>query len=504
MTFLGADVGELRALAKQFSEAGAQLTSAKGAVTGQVQSSPWRGPDAEGFREDWGGRYSGQLVAAARLLEQGAAALVRNADEQEGASSDDGGGSTGASGVGGTGSGGTGAGGTGGTGSGDDATGPLPPVPADDASTDDVRDWWDSLSPEEQQRYIDENPGLIGQLDGIPFSVRDEANRAYLESELERLQSLPVPSDPGEAAELQRAIDVLENAETVLAENPDTHLLLLDTGSGDPVKIAISVGDVDTADNVGVYTQGMNSRADTPGGLSGPLADMAAIQAAIGDQNEQLGTDETSAMVVWMGYDSPQWAEAAIPTNGIDGSDDLARFGEGIRSVNGDTHLTAIGHSYGSFVTGLALQQTSAFDDAVVFGSPGLGTSDVGDLQTGSGELYVLEADRDPVADLGAFGTDPNQLPGATNLSADGTGQYGQSYGHSEYLIGESTSQYNIAAVVGGNQDRVITGDNSGLGDVLRGSLYGAIDVPRNIADSVVEAGVTTGRYLRWGWEALF
>lgn len=499
MGFYGADVEQLRQLAKTFRDAGARLTQAKATVAGQVQASPWRGPDAEQFRHAWAGDYSAKLVTAARALEQNAEILVKNADEQQTASTDDGSGSGGA---GGSGSGGTGSGGSGSGGSG--STGDLPEAPADGASSDDVRDWWNDLSPDEQQRYIDENPGLIGNLDGIPAAVRDEANRLHLVNELERLQALPTPSDPTEAEQLERAIDVLLNAQEVLEKTPDSHLLLLDTASGDPVKVAVAVGDVDTADHVGVFTQGMDSRADTPTGLSGPVADMVALRNETDSQLYEAGKDETTAMVVWMGYDSPQGAEVANPANGAAGGAGLADFGEGIRANNADGHLTALGHSYGSYTTGMALQQTDAFDDFVAFGSPGLGTSDVGDLQTSSGQVYVLEADWDVVADLGAFGTDPNWMGGVTNLQSDSSGGHGDSTGHSEYLVDRSTSQYNMAAIVGGNPESAIEGNNWGVGDVIRGSQYVNIDVPRNIGTAVVDTVETVGGYLRYGWNSVF
>ena len=63
------------------------------------------------------------------------------------------------------------------------------------------------------------------------------------------------------------------------------------------------------------------------------------------------------------------------------GGADLARFYEGIdASRRADPHLTALGHSYGSLTTGYALQQAHGVDDAVLFGSPGLGTDHVDDL----------------------------------------------------------------------------------------------------------------------------
>jgi hypothetical protein len=453
MGFYGADVEELRQLAKSFADAGSRLTEAQSAVTTQVRSSPWRGPDADDFRHAWAGMHVGRLLAAAAALQQNSEALVKNADDQDSASTD-----TGAA-------GGVAAGGTAGAGA---RSGQRPPA---DSPAEDVLDWWNGLTPAEQQAAIAADPGAIGGLDGIPAAVRDEANRLFLESELDRLRSSPVPGDPAAAGDRQRAIDVLENAQDVLETTPDATLLLLDTHSGDTVKVAIGLGDVDTADDVAVYTQGMNSRADVDGGLSGPVDDLADLRDAAKTIKGDAGDTSTTAMVVWMGYDSPQLAEVADPSYGKAGGADLADFAEGIRANNPDGHLTALGHSYGSYTTGVAVQQTDAFDDVVFFGSPGIGTGDLDDLRVSSGEAYVLEADYDGVADLGYFGPDPNQIDGVTNLSTDARpGLEGVTL-HNSYLDPRTVSQYNMAAVLAGHPDLAVQGDKSGFGDDIQRGL---------------------------------
>ena len=85
-TFFGADVGELRQLARTFESAAAQLTRTRTGVGGNVQSSPWTGPVAFRFRSTWDSQSSTQLAAAADRLTNAAASLRSNAAEQEGAS----------------------------------------------------------------------------------------------------------------------------------------------------------------------------------------------------------------------------------------------------------------------------------------------------------------------------------------------------------------------------------------------------------------------------------
>jgi hypothetical protein len=91
----------------------------------------------------------------------------------------------------------------------------------------------------------------------------------------------------------------------------------------------------------------------------------------------------------------------------------------------------------------------------VVLGSPGLGADTSTELGLRARHVHVLEADDDPVADLGWFGRDPSGLPGVDRLSTEDVelpdGRPGRrSVGHSGYLVPGTTSQWNVAAVVAG------------------------------------------------------
>ncbi|MDF2442386.1 MAG: hypothetical protein JWR01_589 [Subtercola sp.] len=103
--FYGADVASLRTLAQQFDTAANRLAGLTSTLTVNVNAThAWQGPDAEGFRSDWNGSHTSSLKAAIRALSAGSADLVRNADEQNSASTDGVGGAAGA-GAGGSGSG---------------------------------------------------------------------------------------------------------------------------------------------------------------------------------------------------------------------------------------------------------------------------------------------------------------------------------------------------------------------------------------------------------------
>lgn len=364
--------------------------------------------------------------------------------------------------------------------------------PPEDGTPADNTGWWESLSEEERERILAEHPEWVGNLDGIPMSVRDEANRTRLETadtelrtrrdEIEdRLAELEYdPYDPeyislvtelSTIQEQQAAIDALQD----ILEDDDRHLLVFDLPEGKRPQAAVSVGDVDTADHVGVFTPGLTSTVE---GMGGYVNDMADLREATLDELARNGDlDSTVATVVWLDYQAPQWGttfsgdSVALSGAAEDGGAALADFYRGLNSSRDtDTDLTALGHSYGSTTTGYGLQhEGTGVDRAVFFGSPGLGTSDVNDLDIPSGSSYYAEARWDGVGDFGRFGIDPSAMDGMNHLETGDATVDGRDYdgvtGHSSYLQDESTSQYNMATVVSGHPQDAVEGNNTGITD---------------------------------------
>ncbi|EUA18168.1 alpha/beta hydrolase family protein [Mycobacterium xenopi 3993] len=60
--------------------------------------------------------------------------------------------------------------------------------------------------------------------------------------------------------------------------------------------------------------------------------------------------------------------------------------------------MTAIGHSYGSLTTGLALQEPGnhGVTDALFYGSPGIEASTPQQLHVQPGHVYAMETPDDP------------------------------------------------------------------------------------------------------------
>ncbi|MFI0463514.1 alpha/beta hydrolase [Saccharopolyspora sp. 5N102] len=355
-------------------------------------------------------------------------------------------------------------------------------APKDGSPAENAK-WWKSLSDAEREAYTKNPPAWLGNRDGIPAEVRDKANRARIAGERSTLQARKDELREGgvsgdeeeELAKVDAKLKSIDAVERMLARG-DRQLLLLDTG-GERAEAAVAVGNVDTADHVSVYTPGMNTTVD--GSLNADKQ-MDQLRRQAQFESDRHGDGGKVAAVTWVGTEFPQRSEVTDPDRSVatsklaeDGGKKLASFYEGINaSRDDDPHVTAIGHSYGSTITGYAMQeQGHGVDDVVFSGSPGVGTDDAEDLNVPARHSYRIEAKNDWVADLGRFGGDPSHLDGMTGLSAKES-EHGKGVeGHSSYFAPDSTSQYNMSTVVAGLPDRAVKDDGRGVGDVISGMI---------------------------------
>ncbi|MGI8306863.1 alpha/beta hydrolase [Saccharopolyspora hattusasensis] len=362
---------------------------------------------------------------------------------------------------------------------------PPPGTPADNAR------WWNSLPAETRAAMAESPPAWLGNMDGIPAEVRHTANvnriddeRATLQAETARLRSKmdgPYPGPGGrltrsqDEEELKRAEDKLKSLDEIenVVGRGDRQLLVMDS-SGERMKAAVAIGNVDTASHVAVFTPGLESAVEK-GSLRDYDSAMDQLRQDAFRQASRYGDGGEVATVTWIGYEAPQLSEIPEPSDSVladnaakRGAENLANFYRGINeSRPDDPHLVALGHSYGSTTTGYALQQEgTGVDDAVVMGSPGMGTPHYSQVDIPEGHLYNLESAWDPVADFGRFGSDPSNMPGVDNLSThEAVSPDGQhlvrSIGHGTgggtgYLDAGTTSQYNVGVVVGGVPEQAV------------------------------------------------
>jgi hypothetical protein len=343
-----------------------------------------------------------------------------------------------------------------------------PTIPAPDRTPAQVAAWWTALPPDQRRFVLVEQPVALGSLAGLPAAVRDGANRLLLTRLLRSLRAEGdrmlsegfgmVPTELRWVADRVRAsLAIVESVERVLAAHaqgdPVARLLTLDlSGAG---RVAIGLGDVDKARHLAVIVPGMGQ--DAGKGVERTV-DHAERLRQLADRESA----STTAVVAWVGYAAPGWAQVPFTTRARTGgralAADMHALVAGRTADGGDLpHLTVVGHSYGSTVVGAAAtSQRLEGDDVVLLGSPGAMAADADELSRRRGHVFVGEATFDVVADLGVFGADPGDAGfGATRIRADPGPDVSRrerlSGGdHSHYFDAGSESLRNVARVVVG------------------------------------------------------
>ncbi|MFF8819344.1 alpha/beta hydrolase [Leucobacter sp. NPDC015123] len=254
------------------------------------------------------------------------------------------------------------------------------------------------------ERLVERHSFELACLDGIPFWVMDKAGRYALEWALDEEHPDNLAAaygrmglQPGDMSLADFELDLkgiregLAKAEKLAGKDP---VLLLSLGSHDgAVAAGISMGNLDTARQVGLFASGMGSN-------------VRQIGDALDAFREIRDGDPDYAMVTWIGYRSPNLLEEAWQGRADSGAPRLSSFMDGIAAQRGDSidRFVAIGHSYGTNVVAEALKNTTAkVDSFVALGSAGLkyGTAaeDLTALSDSKGtKIYATHASRDNIA----------------------------------------------------------------------------------------------------------
>ncbi|MFF3732999.1 alpha/beta hydrolase [Streptomyces sp. NPDC002476] len=341
--------------------------------------------------------------------------------------------------------------------------------------------WWDGLSDEQRQEYLEIAPDLVGSLDGVPATARDEANRNYLPVLIDSLAG----QDGDEA---RTKLDALRLIEEKLKKPSHPPMFLLGIGDDGNGRAIVAYGNPDTSRNVSAYVPGLGTKLDKEF-VEGTMK--RAQDTALGAQD----TDPSSASIVWLGYDAPQSLDVMSTGDAEKGAPAYNNFMAGLEAANenGDPHLTAIGHSYGSLTVGTAAKQADGIpgvDDVILLGSPGVGFDKAQDFSVGKEHVFVGSAENDPVTHLPTkgevllagplgvllygdvfdrgdddiyFGKDPaSEAFGAQRFKVDPGSkpilEMGGFDAHSQYFTPEKdmVSAANIAAIVAGKPEDVI------------------------------------------------
>lgn len=362
---------------------------------------------------------------------------------------------------------------------------PTPPPPPETTRPEDVKKWWDSLTPEQQQAELRDNPPYMGNLNGIPVEARDVANQTAMRTDIENIEEAAsrhgvsaqdVLNDPfrygctpDDVMRYTNAVKVEQALEDDhLATGAQTYLQVYQPTKFDGQgRAAIAIGNPDKAANTTVVVPG-TSHSVTEGWLSASDATNLYNEAVKADPSR------TASVVAWMGYDAPNSLldpQVAQTSLAHQGGALLAADVNGLNATHGpgSSHMTVMGHSYGSTtVADAAAGYGMHTNDVILIGSPGTDMAkSAADFHLApGGHVFVGAASTDPVTQLGAIpqvhipgtgvtaslGTDPALDGfGSTRFKAEVPGWTIND--HSHYFERGTESLFSMADIVSGHGD---------------------------------------------------
>lgn len=364
-----------------------------------------------------------------------------------------------------------------------------------------VATWWDRTPGAARASLTSDLPGVVGNLEGLPYATRDAANRAFLSSTVFAIRA-QLDAGVGRAMEdeLRARLKMLSSVEEALrtgASGLERSLVSLDVeGQG---RAVVAVGDLAEAEYVTFFVPGMYV------GVSEQLVDWTGnAETSLLEQQEwvdRLGTGGEVATVAWIGYHTPTIVNISSFDLAYQGRDALTWSLQGLDAVRGvelptlslgsgssgpaaplestdppedsvavtidddKPFVSIVAHSYGSTAAMLALQQNDVSVDALVLvGSPGSPATNVDDLKVAGGNVWVAAADTDPIPRSGVFGSQPLDADfGAHRFSVRGmsdpiTGEkLSDISGHVYYFWPGTTSVRNTALIAIGQGALVAT-----------------------------------------------
>lgn len=339
-------------------------------------------------------------------------------------------------------------------------------------SAADVAALWELTPGAARTALLQTAPGVVGNLEGLPYAVRDHANRRFLADTVAELQAR-LDAGVGRAveAELRARLAMLHEVEESLRTGPTGEprsLVTLDAeGEG---RAVVAIGALDEAEYVSYLVPGMYF------GVAAQLVDWAStaesILAVQEDWLDRLGVDAEAATVAWIGYHTPTLLNASTMELAYQGRDALTLSLQGLAADRADDtlpHVSIVAHSYGSTAAMLALQENQVEVDALVMvGSPGSPARSASELNVRDGDVWVGAAEWDPIPRSGVFGSQPLDAafganPFSTTATADPiTGEtLATSPSHNDYFTVGTTTVRNMALITIGRSDLVIPSEPS-------------------------------------------
>ncbi|MEV6975157.1 alpha/beta hydrolase [Kitasatospora sp. NPDC093806] len=319
-------------------------------------------------------------------------------------------------------------------------------------------DWWKSLTPDQQSSYLALHPDQVGRLDGLPATVRDEANRLLLEQQLDEMKAGDARGSGLTFEEYNKREGALRELKERLdrqdGEAAEKKLFLLGLDAKGDGKAIVALGNPDTADHTAVMVPGTGT---TLGSMPGQITRITALQDAAIDAAHG---NKNVSVISWLGYDAPEIPPESLGVAGTgrakDGAEAMRQFTLGTRVAQGDhrSHLTVLGHSYGTTAVGAAAAggQGLGADDIVAVASPGMTVTEAEKLHIDPSHFWVGAADDDNIRKVAGFtlGDDPMfEKFGGNNIQIDTSG-------HSGYWDENSQSLANQGRIIAGQPPNTV------------------------------------------------
>jgi len=274
-----------------------------------------------------------------------------------------------------------------------------------------VAPWWANLDDSQKEALIHAAPAVIGNLGGVAYVARDKANRIWLGNQLADARAALAEAEKpptyeeilgGHAAaqayaerldQARSRVRGLEDIESSLA-SPEGKAprFLLSLTSDSPPLAAVSIGNLDTADDITYAVPGMGTTTEGMG-------DWARAAQNLVSQQDRSDSGSTHAVVAWVGYRTPP---IPVVGGGFDvmrndlahaGADNLARDLRAIDAVRPDVGVNVVAHSYGTTTSSLALtEQGVHVDSYVTLGSAGLPSEIDHATDLGAEEVFAGQA----------------------------------------------------------------------------------------------------------------
>ena len=290
-------------------------------------------------------------------------------------------------------------------------------------------------------------PFAIGNLNGIPATVKDTFNR-------ETLKDLLAGELSDEHREqLESLNDLLDDDDEDEEGNAGVTLLslFLETDDASP-RASVGFGDVDSANQITTYTHGIET-------------DMASLSEWSMSANElkrnldrelvESGISATTATVVFFEWDSGGTGNVWNIERPDGGAERMAQLLRGFEAVNPDAQLNLGLHSLGTSAGAqMIVDNPKLVDNVWFYGSAGITETTAKGLETLINKnwvnVYATHASDDFIAPLGRLPAsehpvNPIEIKGVEEFGSDGGMVAGYGYGPgSEY--GERTEGHNSQA----------------------------------------------------------